>query len=91
MSKGSDLADKLVNGQTYSARKYRARDAENPPAFAPMDLFVQHHKGKAVTVSPASLDWAEFDPRQEAWIEGGVLQMMAEDYYLEIEISSIEG
>lgn len=92
MSEATDLADALVSGRTYSARTYRSHDAENPPPFVPTVLFVQHHKGRAVGVTPRGYDWAEMDPRQECWLVGDdVLGLMAEDYQLDIEIASIRG
>lgn len=87
----SSYANALVSGETYSVRTFRLTGEEAPklPAFTPTKLHVQHHKGVAVSVTPMDYGWAEMDPRQEAHIKDGVLSLVAEDYQLDIEISSI--
>ena len=86
-----EYADSLLCGGTYMARTFRLRE-EDPgvlPPFVPTRLHVQHHGGQAVSVTTMDYDWAEADPRQEASIGDGVLTLVAEDYRLDIEISSI--
>lgn len=87
----ADLTDKLIDNATYSVRRYRQRDAENPPPFKPEVLFVQRHNSHVVLVTTLTTSWAELDPRQDFWIEGNILRGCAEDYNLDIEISSIFG
>jgi len=89
----AQTADALVSGRTYNARTFRLgnEDMEAPPAFVPTRLHVQHHKGRAVSVSPMDYDWAEMDPRQEAFLKDGVLRMVAEDYQLGVGIASLDG
>jgi hypothetical protein len=87
-----ELADALVQGGTYMIRAFRLHedaDVETLPAFVPTRLHVQHHKGQAVCVSPLDFDWAEADPRQEAYLRDGVLSLVVEDYQLDIEVASI--
>jgi len=87
----TDYADALVSGRTYRARAFRLReeDVGTLPPLVPTRLHVQHHRGRAVSVSPMDFDWAEADPRQEASIGNGVLILVAEDYRLDVEIASI--
>lgn len=87
----AEWADALVSGGTYSARTFRLNDEEvpTPPSFRPMRLYVDHHGGRAVSVSPMDFDWAEADPREESSVRNGVLSLVAEDYQLDIEIASI--
>ena len=87
----TDLADGLISGETYTARAFRLReeDAESLPPFVPTRLHVQHHKGRAVSVSPMDFDWAEADPREQAYVKDGLLILVAEDYQLDVEIASI--
>lgn len=87
-----ELADALVQGGSYMARAFRLREEEDVdalPAFAPMRIHVQHNKGRAVSVSPMDFDWAEADPRQEAYLKDGVLSLVVEDYQLDIRADSI--
>lgn len=87
-----ELADALVQGGTYMARAFRLReegDVDTMPAFVPTRLHVQHHKGHAVCVSPMDFDWAEADPRQEAYLKDGVLSLVVEDYQLDVRADSI--
>jgi len=86
----ASCANELVSGETYQARAFRLREGNHAlPAFTPTRLRVQHHKGVAVSVTPMDFDWAEADPRQEAYLKNGILSLVAEDYQLDIEISSI--
>lgn len=92
MKTAIEYANALVCDQIYNARAYRMTeetDENNLPAFSPMKLFVQHHKGQAVIVTPRGIACAEMDPRQDCWIDGNVLKMAAEDYRLDIDIFSI--
>jgi hypothetical protein len=86
-----ELANSLISGDSYSARAFRmgAEDVGTLPPFVPTRLFVQHHKGQAVSVTPMDFDWAEADPRQEASVRDGVLTLAVEDYQLDIEVASI--
>lgn len=88
-----DLADALVSGGIYSVRAFRIAGEEVDPLspFVPTRLHVQHHKGRAVSVSPMDFDWAEADPRQEAYVKDGILTLAVEDYQLDIEVVSITG
>lgn len=90
LSPAREAANRLIDGRTYRARTYRGADAENPPVFTDIALYVQKHKEQVVTVTTRGYDWAEMDPRQEAHVDGGMLRLMAEDYYLDIELSSID-
>lgn len=93
MPSAGELADALVSGSTYSARAFRMREEDELtlPPFTPTRLHVQHHRGRAVSVVPMDFDWAEADPRQQAYVRAGVLILAVEDYQLEIEIASILG
>ena len=83
-------ANELVSGKTYQTRAFRLQEGDHAlPAFTPTRLHVQHHKGVAVSVTPMDFDWAEADPRQEAYVNNGILSLVAEDYQIDIEISSI--
>jgi len=83
-------ADALVSGETYMARTFRLREENTHlPPFAPTRLHVQHHRGQAVSVTTMDYDWAEADPRQEAYVRDGILTLVTEDYRLDIETSSI--
>lgn len=86
----SQCADALVSGETYQVRTFRMReDMEELPPFVPTRLHVQHHAGRAVSVTTMDYDWAEIDPRHEASLRDGVLTLAAEDYQLDVAISSI--
>lgn len=80
------LANMLVNGQTYEIRTYR----RNPGAWKHEPLFVQHHNHEATVVTPSNFGWAEYDPRQDAYLDNGILSFSAEDYWMDIKISSID-
>ncbi len=87
----SQHADALVSGETYQARTFRLRedDVGTLPPFMPTRLYVQHHAGQAVSVSTMDYDWADADPRQDAFLQGDVLTFVVEDYRLDVAISSI--
>jgi hypothetical protein len=84
-------ADSLLAGGTYMARTFRLHEngVDPLPPFVPTRLHVQHHGGQAVSVTTMDYDWADADPRQEAYVRDGVLTLVAEDYRLDIQISSI--
>jgi len=84
-------ADTLLCGGTYMARTFRLReeDAGPPPPFVPTRLNVQHHGGQAVSVTTMDYDWAEADPRQEAYVRNDVLTLVTEDYQLDVQTSSL--
>lgn len=90
ISPAGEAANRLEVGGTYRARIYRSDQGENPPAFADVRLHVHKHKGQAVSITTLDRDWAEMDPRQEAWIENDMLRLMAEDYCLDIMLASID-
>lgn len=85
-----ETANRLEGERIYKARTYRSDQGENPPAFRDIRLHVHKHKGQTVSVTTLDYDWAEMDPRQEAWIENGMLRLMAEDYCLDIMLESID-
>lgn len=87
------IADMLVSGGRYQVRTFRLgdEDVEVLPEFVLTRLRVQHHRGRAVSVSPMDYEWAEADPRQEAVTHDGILTLVCEDFQMDIEISSIPG
>jgi hypothetical protein len=84
--------ERLQDGGTYQVRTTRLRGDTAPSTpFAAERIFVMRDpKGRVCLVTTKDRDWAESDPRNgEYWEEGGVGKFQAEDYLLEIELSSI--
>jgi hypothetical protein len=83
------LVNRLINGQTYEIRTYRQHNM--PTLWRQEPLFVQTHQGQVVTLTTLNTDWAEYDPRHnDVVIMNGNLHMSAEDYWMDIKISSID-
>lgn len=84
--------EKLQNEGTYSIRTFRMTKYDKTlPKFKPERLFIMRDpKGHVCLVTTKDRDWAEFDPRgYDYQEENGIGIFTAEDYVLEIELSSI--
>jgi hypothetical protein len=81
----------LQDGDIVRARWGRSgREKVNWGRWQPVTLYIEKYKGEIVTLALKDKNWAEYDPRNSLdtyHIGSGVYQLVAEDYYLEIDLN----